>query len=65
MSKDLGLALDAANSVKATLPLGSNAHQLYALMCQHGCVYVRHMRCIVFDNGNDYDNGNDDNDNDD
>lgn len=64
MSKDLGLALDAANSVKATLPLGSNAHQLYALMCQHGCVYVLHMRCIVFDNdhdnGNDIDNGNDD-----
>jgi 3-hydroxyisobutyrate dehydrogenase len=36
MAKDLGLAISAANSVKAPLPLGSGALQLYNLISQHG-----------------------------
>ena len=36
MEKDLTLALDAAKAVKARLPLGSSAHQLYGLLCEHG-----------------------------
>lgn len=36
MEKDLTLAMDAAQSVKARLPLGSSAHQLYGLLCEHG-----------------------------
>jgi len=36
MEKDLGLALSAAKDVKARLPLGATAHQLYGLMCEHG-----------------------------
>lgn len=36
MTKDLGLAMDAANAAKVALPLGSNAHQLYTLLCSHG-----------------------------
>lgn len=36
MSKDLGLAMDAANNGKVSLPLGSNAHQLYSILCSHG-----------------------------
>lgn len=36
MEKDLTLAIDAATSVKAHLPLGSAAHQLYGLLCEHG-----------------------------
>lgn len=36
MLKDLGLAIDAANGAKASLPLGANAHQLYNIMCAHG-----------------------------
>ena len=36
MEKDLTLALDAAKVVKARLPLGSSAHQLYGLLCEHG-----------------------------
>jgi hypothetical protein len=30
------IALDAAKAVKAYLPLGSSAHQLYGLLCEHG-----------------------------
>lgn len=36
MEKDLGLAMDAARGVKASLPLGSAAHQLYGLLTRHG-----------------------------
>lgn len=36
MEKDLTLAMHAANSSKAHLPLGSQAHQLYGLLCEHG-----------------------------
>jgi 3-hydroxyisobutyrate dehydrogenase len=36
MSKDLGLAMDAANNNKVSLPLGSGAHQLYNILCTHG-----------------------------
>lgn len=36
MEKDLGLAMGAAAAVKARLPLGSNALQLYGLMSEHG-----------------------------
>jgi len=36
MEKDLTLAMDAAKAVKASLPLGSNAHQLYGLLCNQG-----------------------------
>eukprot|EP00013_Stygamoeba_regulata_P011060 CAMPEP_0177684658 /NCGR_PEP_ID=MMETSP0447-20121125/32554_1 /TAXON_ID=0 /ORGANISM="Stygamoeba regulata, Strain BSH-02190019" /LENGTH=329 /DNA_ID=CAMNT_0019194531 /DNA_START=54 /DNA_END=1044 /DNA_ORIENTATION=- len=36
MRKDLGLAMDAANSVGQTTPLGAVAHQLYSLISQHG-----------------------------
>jgi len=36
MEKDLGLALGAAKEVKARLPLGAAAHQIYGLMCEHG-----------------------------
>lgn len=36
MTKDLTLAMDAAKAVKANLPLGANAHQLYNLICSHG-----------------------------
>jgi len=36
MEKDLTLAMDASKSVKARLPLGASAHQLYGLLCQHG-----------------------------
>ena len=36
MEKDLTLALDAAKAVKARLPLGSSAHQLYGILCEHG-----------------------------
>lgn len=36
MEKDLGLAMDAAKPVKARLPLGAHAHQLYGLMIEHG-----------------------------
>jgi 3-hydroxyisobutyrate dehydrogenase-like beta-hydroxyacid dehydrogenase len=36
MAKDLGLANAAANSIKAPLPLGSQALQFYNLMSNHG-----------------------------
>jgi len=36
MEKDLGLAMSAASAVKARLPLGASAHQLYGLLCEHG-----------------------------
>lgn len=36
MLKDLGLAIDAANGARASLPLGANAHQLYNMMVAHG-----------------------------
>jgi 3-hydroxyisobutyrate dehydrogenase len=46
MLKDLGLAVQAAHSVKASLPLGGPAMQLYTLLSAHGrgsldfsCVY--------------------------
>lgn len=36
MSKDLGLALDAARAAGAPLPTGSAAAALYALVLAHG-----------------------------
>lgn len=36
MAKDLGLAVNAANQVKAPLPLGAQAHQFYNAMSNHG-----------------------------
>jgi 3-hydroxyisobutyrate dehydrogenase-like beta-hydroxyacid dehydrogenase len=36
MEKDLGLAMDAARGVRASLPLGASAHQIYGLLCKHG-----------------------------
>lgn len=36
ITKDLGLAQNAATSVKAPTPLGSLAHQIYRIMCQTG-----------------------------
>lgn len=36
MAKDLGLAINAANQIKAPLPLGAQAHQFYNSMSNHG-----------------------------
>jgi len=36
MTKDLGLAQDAATRTKAATPLGSVAHQMYRVMCNAG-----------------------------
>lgn len=36
MSKDLGLAQNAATSTKSPIPLGSLAHQLYRILCNKG-----------------------------
>ena len=36
MLKDLGLAASAASSVKAPVPLGALAQQVYTAMCQQG-----------------------------
>ena len=36
MEKDLSLAMDAATAIKAKVPLGAQAHQLYGLICDHG-----------------------------
>jgi len=36
MTKDLGLAQDAATRTKAATPLGSLAHQIYRVMCNAG-----------------------------
>jgi len=36
MTKDLGLAQDAATRTKAATPLGSMAHQMYRVMCNAG-----------------------------
>src|SRR5690349_18408372 len=36
MLKDLGLAIQAGNSVEAHLPLGANAFQLFGLSADHG-----------------------------
>lgn len=36
MAKDLGLAINAANQIKAPLPLGAQAHQFYNAMSNHG-----------------------------
>jgi len=36
MTKDLGLAQDAATRTKAATPLGSAAHQMYRVMCNAG-----------------------------
>lgn len=36
MTKDLGLAQDAATRVQAPTPLGSSAHQIYRVMCNAG-----------------------------
>jgi 3-hydroxyisobutyrate dehydrogenase-like beta-hydroxyacid dehydrogenase len=47
MEKDLTLALDAAKSVKARLPLGSTAHQLYGLLIEHG--YAEKDFSVVFE----------------
>ncbi len=36
MEKDLTLAMGMASSIKARHPLGSQAHQLYGLLCESG-----------------------------
>ena len=36
MEKDLNIAIDISNSVKASLPLGSNALQMYRMLNQQG-----------------------------
>lgn len=36
MEKDLTLALDMASTIKARLPLGGQAHQMYGLLCESG-----------------------------
>jgi 3-hydroxyisobutyrate dehydrogenase len=36
MAKDLGLAINAANAIKAPVPLGATAHQFYNSMSNHG-----------------------------
>jgi 3-hydroxyisobutyrate dehydrogenase len=36
MEKDLNLALNLGNAIKARLPLGSNAQQLYGILCEQG-----------------------------
>lgn len=36
MEKDLTLAMELANNIKARLPLGSGAHQLYGILCEQG-----------------------------
>jgi 3-hydroxyisobutyrate dehydrogenase len=36
MAKDVGLAVSAANTIRAPLPLGSNALQLYLLHSRQG-----------------------------
>lgn len=36
MEKDLTLAMDMALNIKARLPMGGQAHQLYGLLCEHG-----------------------------
>ena len=36
MTKDLGLAQDAATRTQAATPLGSLAHQMYRVMCNAG-----------------------------
>lgn len=36
MAKDLGLAINAANAIKAPVPLGAQAHQFYNSMSNHG-----------------------------
>lgn len=36
MRKDLTLAIEAGNSVKASTPLGAAAHQLYGILAAHG-----------------------------
>lgn len=38
MRKDLTLAIEAGNSVKAPTPLGAAAHQLYGILAAHGYV---------------------------
>jgi 3-hydroxyisobutyrate dehydrogenase-like beta-hydroxyacid dehydrogenase len=40
MEKDLGLAVDIAAKTKCRVPLGSNAHQLYGMLSDHGYVSV-------------------------
>ena len=35
-SQDLGLSQDAATATKSPTPLGSAAHQIYRVMCNHG-----------------------------
>ena len=47
MKKDLTLALDAAKAVNASLPLGTNAHGLYGLLCDSG--YAGKDFSVVFD----------------
>ncbi len=37
MAKDVGLAVSAANSVKAPVPLGATALQIYNMISTHGC----------------------------
>jgi 3-hydroxyisobutyrate dehydrogenase-like beta-hydroxyacid dehydrogenase len=41
------LAMEAANSIKARLPLGAEAHQLYGLLCEQG--YADKDFSVVFE----------------
>lgn len=36
MEKDLGLAVDIATKTKVRTPLGSQAHQIYGMLSDHG-----------------------------
>lgn len=47
MEKDLTLAMNVASAVKSRTPLGSVAHQLYGLLCQHG--YENKDFSIIFE----------------
>lgn len=38
MEKDLGLAVDIAQKTKCRVPLGSQAHQIYGMLSDHGYV---------------------------
>jgi hypothetical protein len=49
MEKDLGLAVDIAAKMKCRVPLGSNAHQLYGMLSDHG--YVSVFAARVFTTG--------------
>eukprot|EP00428_Durinskia_dybowskii_P064927 CAMPEP_0170385852 /NCGR_PEP_ID=MMETSP0117_2-20130122/16729_1 /TAXON_ID=400756 /ORGANISM="Durinskia baltica, Strain CSIRO CS-38" /LENGTH=293 /DNA_ID=CAMNT_0010641649 /DNA_START=123 /DNA_END=1004 /DNA_ORIENTATION=- len=47
IEKDLGLAVDLAQKMKCRVPLGSNAHQLYGMLADHG--YAGKDFSVVYD----------------